>query len=162
LKKPEIVLLFLLMASLAPLEILCAYLAYETIGEIISNLYFLAIGFNLIFIIVARRSRTLAALGTVVLALVIIPYQLQLGYRLLRLQAEATQTVAYLYEYKAQTGTYPPDLSRYTFADPALQPYFHEYQAGGQGSNFLLSYYVGSPSTSHTFSPENGWSYYPD
>ena len=61
-----------------------------------------------------------------------------------------------------QTGAYPPDLSGYTFANPALQPYFHEYQPDAHGTGFVLSYYVGTPSTSHTFSSEDGWSYYPD
>ena len=39
-KKPERWLFALLMLVLVPLEIVCAYLAYETIGEVVSSLLF--------------------------------------------------------------------------------------------------------------------------
>ena len=163
-KKTEILLFVLLMGILIPIELLCAYLAYETIGEIVSKLYFMAVGINLIFILVAIRYRAVAALAAVALGLVIVPYQLVLGNRLLRVQSEAAAIVAYVYEYKLDTGHYPSDLSEYVFADPAMETYVQAYWVDDSPDwdGFLLSYRVGTESTSHSFSPRHGWGYYPD
>lgn len=163
-KKTELLLFVLLMGILVPLEVLCAYLAYETIGEIVSALYFIVLAINLVFIVVAIRYRAAAALGAVVLGLAIIPYQLVLGYRLLRVQAEAASIVAYVYEYKLDTGEYPSDLTDYVFEDPATREYVQDYWADDSPDwgGFRLSYRIGTESTSHTYSPQNGWGYYPD
>ena len=163
-KKTEILLFGLLLGILVPLEVLCAYLAYETIGEIVSSLYFIVLGINLVFMVVAIRYRAVAALGAVVLGLAIIPYQLVLGHRLLRAQAEAASIVAYVYEYRLNAGEYPLDLSDYVFEDSAMREYIQEYRAGDSThwGGFLLAYRVGTESTSHTYSPQHGWGYYPD
>jgi hypothetical protein len=117
-RKTESLLFILLMIILTPIEILCASLAYETIGEVVSRLYIVAtVGVNLIFILLSLRSRIAAALGAVVLALLIIPYQVMLADRLVRVQAEAARIVAYAYEYRLETGDYPGDLSSYVFTD---------------------------------------------
>ena len=54
-RRPTTQLFALLMLVLVPLELACAYLAYETIGEIVSHLYFFTVGINLIFTLVAIR-----------------------------------------------------------------------------------------------------------
>ena len=163
-KKTELLLFVLLMGILVPLEVLCAYLAYETIGEIVSSLYFIGLAINLVFIVMAIRYRAVAALGAVVLGLAIIPYQLVLGHRLLRAQAEAASIVAYVYEYKLDAGEYPSDLSDYVFEDPAIEGYIQQYWVDDSPDwgGFVLSYRVGTESTSHTYSPQHGWGYYPD
>ena len=86
------------------MELLCASLAFETIGEIVSTLYFWAVGLNLLFVVLAFRYRTLASLGVVILAMSIIPYQLFLGYRLVSVQVEASRIVSYVYEERIDTG----------------------------------------------------------
>jgi hypothetical protein len=161
-KKTETWLFALLLGTLVPLEVFCAYLAYETIGEVVSVLYFLAVGINLVFILLAVRSRSLAALGVVALALLIIPYQLFLGQRLVRVQAEATRIVSFAYEQKISTGEYPPDLGSYTFHDPEMEKYVQEYRADKSLGGFVVFYRVGTESTSHSYSPRYGWGYYPD
>jgi len=163
-KKTEVLLFALIMATLIPLELLCAYLAYETIGEIVSMLYFFAVAINLLFILVAIRYRAVAALGAVALGLAIIPYQLVLGHRLLRVQAEAASIVAYVYEERLQSGEYPSDLSEYVFRDPAMERYVQAYRVDDSQDwdGFFLSYRVGTESTSHSYSPRHGWGYYPD
>jgi hypothetical protein len=162
LKKGETLLFGLLMLVLIPIELLCAYLAYETIGEVVSVIYFLAVGINLVFIVLAVRNRTLAALGAVVLGLVIIPYQLVLGQRLIRVQAEAANVVSYVYEQRLASGEYPADLSNYEFHDSAMASYVQSYRPDETRGGFVLAYRVGTETTSHTYSPQDGWSYYAD
>jgi hypothetical protein len=153
----------LLFITLLPLEILCAFLAYETLGEIFSHLYLMGIILlHVPIIVLALRQPVVAAIGIVVLALLIIPYQVMLGHRLMQVQAETTQIVAYLYEQKAETGAYPANLSSYTFGDAALQTYIQRYQPGEMGKTFTVFYRVGTETTSHWYSSETGWGYYPD
>ena len=161
-RKPEILLFVLLMVILVPLELTCAYLAYQTIGEIVSHLYFLAVGINLLIVVLAIRYPRAAALGAFVLGLTIIPYQLVLGHRLLRVQLEASQMVAFVYEQRLSSGEYPVGLGDYEFRDPAMEKYIQVYRADESTGGFVLAYRVATESTSHTYSPDVGWSYYPD
>lgn len=152
----------LLVALLVPLEIFCAYLAFDTLGEVVSTLYFIAIGLNLIFVVLAFRSRTLATLGLLLLAMAIIPYQLYLGNRLLRVQDEAGRIVAYVYEVRVDTGEFPPTLAGYEFHDPEIEQFIRSYRVEQDGSEFSLFYRVGTEDTSHHFMSQSGWGYYPD
>jgi hypothetical protein len=161
-KKVETLLFILLMAVIVPLEVVCAFLAYETLCEIASALYFLALGVNLLFVLLALRSRSLAALGAVVLALLIIPYQVLLGQRLLRVQAEAARIVAFVYEHRLNSGEYPPDLDGYVFNDPEMKKYVQAYSLDQSRGGFVLCYRVGTETASHWYDADNGWGYYPD
>jgi len=153
----------LLTGILVPLELFCASLAYETIGEITSRLYFLGIiPLNLLFIALFFRFQKTAMLGVVALALIIIPYQLLLGTRLLRIQAETVRIVAYVYEEKEKTGAYPVDLSAYTFQDAHIQPFIQGYRLDPLKEHFIVYFRVGTDTTSHWYSSETGWGYYPD
>ena len=103
-----------------------------------------------------------AALGAVTLALAIIPLQLMLGHRVLRVQAEASRIVAHVYEQRLATGEYPVDLADYEYRDPTTRKYVQLYAADESAGGFLLAFRVGTENTSHTYSPDVGWSYYPD
>jgi len=162
-RKTEILLFTLLMATLIPLELLCACLAYETLGEISSGIYFFGVGFfNLIFIIIAIRSRMWAAIGAILFGLAIVPYQGLLTHRLLLLKDETARIVSYIYETKKETGEYPLDLSQFRFNHPHIRKYIQSYEIGDQYGGFMLTYRVGTESTSHWYSPKDDWSYYPD
>jgi hypothetical protein len=161
-KKVEILLFVLLMVVIVPLEVACAFLAHETIGEVTSALYFLALGINLLFVLLAVRSRSLAAIGAVILALLIIPYQVMLGQRLLRVQAEAARIVAFAYEHKINSGEYPLDLSGYAFNDQEMKKYVQSYSTDESRGGFVLCYRVGTETASHWYDPDGGWGYYPD
>lgn len=113
----ETVLLALLALVLIVLEIVSARLAYETMGAVASTLYFLAIGINLVFLLVAIRKPTVAAVGMVLLALAIVPYQFALAQRLWRAQTEAARIVTFAYEQKLATGEYPTNLADYRYHD---------------------------------------------
>jgi hypothetical protein len=161
-ERPQRWLLALLMLVLVPLEVACAYLAFETLGEVVSGLYFMALAVNLVFILLAIRSPVAAATGAFLLGLVIIPYQAVLGQRLIRVQAEAARIVCYVYEERLESGEFPADLADYVFHDPGTEAYVQNYSLAEDYGGFVLTYRVGTENTSHSYSPKDGWSYYPD
>ena len=95
------------------------------------------------------------------LALLIIPYQFWLGFRLWQLQNEAAAIVTHVYEQRLATEEYPATLEGYTFNNPSLTSHFR-YQTDGPECEFRVDYHVGTPTTSHSYCPSFGWSYYPD
>jgi hypothetical protein len=162
-KKAEWLPLALLFGTLVALEAVSAWLSWHTLGDIPSALYWLALALNVPVACLAWFHRPAAALVSVALALAIVPYQFALGHRWLRVQAEAANVVAYAYEQKLATGQYPADLSGYTFRDPSARPFIQGYSAGPRvPGGFQVTYCVGTPSTSHWYSPATGWGYYPD
>lgn len=145
------------------LEILCAQLAFETISEIESGLYYILVLGNILpaVLLMTRKREHLAATAILVIALAIIPYQLYLGQRLLGLKEEAANMTAHIYEYRLHNQDFPQDLSGYTYQDQRLQKFF-SYDKEGAGT-FSLQYYVSTPDTSHYYRSElKSWNYYPD
>ncbi|MBN1125212.1 MAG: hypothetical protein JXA82_09395 [Sedimentisphaerales bacterium] len=142
-----------------PVELFCARLAYHTLGEVTSDLYFMAVWLNLIFLVVAIRSPGFASILTFLLAGLILPYQLYLGDRLRRLQTEAGRIVAYAYEVRLKEQQFPPDLSGYKYEDETVEKFFSYNKSE---DTFQLTWYVGTKSTSHWYNPKQGWCYYPD
>lgn len=157
-------LLAALILLLALLEAASVYAAYHTLGEIARLLYgLIAAAGNLGVLLLARRKRRAAALAALLLALAVVPYQAALAVRLHRVQGEAARIVAYAYEQRLQTGAYPADLTGYPFHDAAMRPFIQGYQRNeAECGGFCLFYRVGAESTSHSYSPRNGWGYYPD
>lgn len=151
----------ILLTTAIVLERFCAELAFHTIGEIISAFYYFAIWLNIIpLILYAVEFRKTAIAIILVLAFLLIPYNLFLGYRFIQLQKETKAIVEYVYEIKARTGSYPQDLSGYTFKNPHLEKHIQRYDI--RGNEFTLSYYVGTTGTSHWYDSGSGWDYYPD
>lgn len=148
--------------SLLVLEIFCAKLAFETLGEIDSGAYFLLVALNVIPLVLLVLKKTQFAMGLILLiGLLIIPYQLYLGHKLISLKEEAANITAYVYETKFSSPAFPKDLSGYTFSFPKLQKHFN-YILQSDGT-FHLNYYVGTPATSHFYhSDTKKWDYYPD
>jgi len=161
-KRTSIVPFVFLLIVLVPLEAACACLAYETVGEITSILYFLAIGLNLGFVVLALRSPKAAATGVLVLGLLIVPYQLVLGRRLLLVEREVAGIVAYAWRTKCETGIYPLDLSGYEWRDPTIKPYIQDYRLDEAPEGFTVTWRIGTENTSHWYSSSSGWGYYPD
>ena len=101
-----------------------------------------------------------AAVIVLVLAIWLISKQLPLGYRFVQLQDEAHAIVEYIYKTKADTGSYPENLSEYKFMNPQLEKHIQKYEF--KGNSFKLMYFVGDGGTSHWYDSEDGWHYYPD
>lgn len=152
----------MLFAVLIPLEIACAFLAFETIGEVVSAAYLLAVALNGLFLFAAIWSRRAAVMAALALGLLIIPYQLVLGLRLLRVQAEASRIVDWAYEHRLAAGSFPKDLTSYIFNDAATRPYIQSYYLSRRHDEFTVLFCVGTTSTSHWYSSRGGWGYYPD
>ncbi len=155
-------LFLVVLGLLIALEIFCAKLAFETLGEITSGLYGLLIILNIIPIIfLYNRKIELAVSLIILIALIIIPYQLCLGKKLINLKEEAANIVAYVYEQKINSGNFPNDLSQYNFSFPKLQKHFtYSKETNGQ---FKIFYFVGTKNTSHFYYSEHKkWAYYPD
>ena len=143
------------------LERFCAGLAFHAIGEVVSALYHIFICLNIIPIILyAVKFRKTAVVIISVIALLLIRKQLPLGYRFIQLQDEAHTIVEYVYETKAQTGSYPKDLLGYEFKNPHLEKHIQRYEP--RDDSFELVYFVGTRGTSHWYDSKNGWHYYPD
>jgi len=160
----QIWLLAALILVLALLEATCVYLAYHTLGEIPRLLYGLVVVTgNLGILMLAWRSRRAATVAALLLALAVVPYQGALTVRLHRVQAEAARIVSYAYEQRLMAGEFPADLTAYDFRDAAVRPFIQSYARNETDcGGFCLFYRVGTESTSHFYSPRNGWGYYPD
>jgi hypothetical protein len=162
-KQKEWLGLVFLLLVLVPVELFCAAAAFETLGDIDCSLYWLiVIGGNGLVLLLAIWRRFAAVVLAVALALAVIPYQLLLVHRLWQVQNEAARIVGYAYETKIQTGDYPADLGGYEYQTPATRKYIQGYHVDKKHGGFLLVYCVGTESTSHWYSPKDGWSYYPD
>jgi hypothetical protein len=160
--KNERLICALLFLCFVPLEILSSFIAFETIGELVSMLYFFAVAINLPLAVLAWKKPLMGAIAGCVLATAIIPYQVVLASRLVDVQAEATRIVAFAYRSKADTGIFPSDLSSYSFANPRVARFFQEYNHFRNPDGFQLVYRIGTESTSHWYSTKTGWGYYPD
>ncbi len=156
-----VLFIFLALTAVA-LEVVSARIAYETLGAVASTLYAMAIGLNVAFWVIAIRSRRAAIAGIVLLVLVIVPYQFVLAERLWRVQKEATRIMAFAYETRLSNSAFPTTLADYTFHDPTTRPFVREYRLDAAAGGFILCYSVGMESTSHCYSPQDGWTYYPD
>ena len=158
-KKPGRILLWLFLI-LIPLEHACSVLAFHTIGEIASGLYRLFLTANVLFLIMFllgwRRSSYAMIL---LLAIMLIPYQLGLGLTWWFVHGEANRIVEHVEQEKRETGTFPKDLSGYEFGHERVKPQI--YYRPNEDS-FHVSYYIGTRSTSHWYDNGGSWMYYPD
>jgi len=155
--------LYIAIFSLVVIEIFCAKLAFETLAEITSTLYFFIIAINIIpiLLLVFNKQKHLAIGIILLIGFIIVPYQFYLGNKLISLKEEAANITAYLYEQKIDNAHYPKDLSGYTFAFTELKKNFNYNQTSDK--QFTLYYYVGTESTSHFYnSNTKKWGYYPD
>jgi hypothetical protein len=150
------------------LELFCSWLAYYTLsqnsvtllllGTVFAALTSMLLRVGYVFNVAGIRHASLACiLGWFLL---IVPYHLNLGVRWAALQHEAARIVSWAYEERLAQGRFPESLDHYTFSDPRLARFFHTFQR--EGNDFILSYYVGTTSTSHWYRPSQGWCYYPD
>ncbi len=151
-----------LLVVLGGLEVVAVFLAYETIGEVASGLYWLPVMVTAgLLAIVRRRPRTAATIGVLVAALV-LPQQARLGYRLLELRREVTAIVAFAEGRHSATGSFPTDLSGYQPRNADVMRFVQGYVVRDAGQSFSVTFYVGTPNTSHWYSSVSGWGYYPD
>lgn len=154
--------MIILLLTLVVIEIFCAHLAFETIGEITSVMYYLAVTINIIplVLILIKKHKWFAMNIMLILGVIIIPYQFYLVNISLQLKEEAANITAYAYEKKIESNIFPENLSEYEFTFPNLQEHF---RYAGKDDKFDLSYYVATKNTSHFYIfITKKWGYYPD
>lgn len=101
-----------------------------------------------------RQAWLLAATGAMILFSLSLA---SLSVRLSRLHAEAARVVKYVDAFHDKYNRYPDDLSGYTFADPALQPYF-SYDRHWNGEDFVLYYHpIQHSAVKHAYTPQSGY-----
>ena len=149
--------------SLIVVELFCAKLAFETIGEVASGVYFFAVLLNIIPIalLLLRKQQAVAVSVIFFIGVIIVPYQIFLGNKLLLLKEEASNITAFIYDQKIKDGNYPQNLSDYQFLHQSIKKHF-DYRIESN-DKFVVSFYVGTQGTSHFYSSEiKRWEYYPD
>lgn len=150
-----------LLATAVGLELVAAVLAYHTIGEMaMASVWLLTGWLNVLAVVTfAIGWRRVAVALLAFVALGIVPRQVFLAARWARVHAESAEIVEYLDREAARTGGYPTDLSGYRFRRPAVADLIKYRPETG---DYTLYYSVATPTTSHWYSPGDGWSYYPD
>lgn len=151
----------MLLVVLVSLEAGAAALAYVTLGWLDCFLYCVAVILNVPLLLLVLWRPLPGALAALALFLLLVPYQAVLGVRLLGLQKEADEIVAYTYAHRLRTGEFPANLEGYETSRPELMRFF-QYRLEPQRGGFQLSYWVGSRYTSHIFAPDLGWWYLDD
>jgi hypothetical protein len=87
---------------------------------------------------------------------------LNLGYRFIEVQTEVAAIVSHAYDQKINSGEFPEDLTNYRYQNPDMEMYIQNYRLNEERGGFTVIYRVGTESTSHWFSSNDGWGYYPD
>jgi hypothetical protein len=150
----------LLIAATTAVEFGCAHLAYHTIGEIVSGIYFALLFANLVPTVAMFFSRRWALVTLLLIALLIVPYQAYLGVRWWRVHRESERIVAYVRSVVVSTGQPPSDLKGYTFRDAGAKDFIAYTVNGGM---YQVNYFIGTGTTSHWWNPGAGkWQYYAD
>ncbi|HAB19896.1 MAG TPA: hypothetical protein PLX89_10770 [Verrucomicrobiota bacterium] len=161
---------------LIPLEVLAALLAQYTIIGAGALFPLLLVWANLIPVGLRLSKREEGASVSWVLlgliAMLVLPLQARLGFQLLRLQDEVRRIVAYSYDYKLRSGTFPLNLRDYPWTYPELRSHFSYHGSGtadkftypftdnpsfDRSDKFSVRYYVGDPSTAYWYSSAKGW-----
>lgn len=154
------------------LEVAAARLAWETLGEIESALYLGLVLLNLVPLAVylvgttpvdsPARTRRLGRIGLALLFLLIVPYQAYLAWWAVRLEREAARVVGWVYEQRLNVGAYPAGLEGYPPRDVGAFRQIRYRPDPGSPREFVVSYSIGTRSTSHWYRPSSNWFYYPD
>jgi hypothetical protein len=149
-----------------PIQFSAAYFTFETIGEVTCGIVVvMTICFNIIALPIFFRwfyPGIICVLVSLSYGAILVGYQAHLGVRMYFVRSEARSIVSWAYAEHEQTGKFPKDLTGYVVRYPSYQGYLQGYHSNGE-EQMSVSYYVGTPNTSHYYSTEqNGWGYYPD
>ena len=151
----------LILITLVVLEIIACYFAFYTLGEVKQFFYVLIFALNLIpLLLYFFRKKRASFLVGLIIALLLIPYQIYLVVQWSKLKKESSTIVQYIYDYQKDKGEFPQNISEYEFKNHNLIDHF-SYNTSSKG--FGLHYYVGTKGTTHFFYHSvRKWEYYPD
>jgi hypothetical protein len=161
--KTSLRLIFVLAAViLIPVELCCVASSLETQGEVLQGLFQILIWGNVVWIAICWWLPRAAIVGLLCLAFLIIPYQVVLLGRLVRIDKEVMRIVDSRVQMRVNGKPFPKSLDDYKFADPSIREFIYSYSASEEGTNFGISYFVVQPGITHSYNFQGGWDYYPD
>lgn len=152
--------LFVILGILEILSVIVSYFNYSIgFSGLLGHIVFLNF-IPLVFFII--RKLKLAFFSTLIIALLVIPYQIFLTYQLIIIKEESSNIVAYIYRYKLENGEFPETLEGYEFQYPQLKENIQHY--GSSGNDFQLRYHVGTSTTCYFIQHNNPkkWVYVDD
>jgi hypothetical protein len=159
----------ILYAGVIILEVVCANLSYYTLAALGRVGMMLAVGLNFFVLMFYWRGlRNTALVLAFVIAILVIPYNLLLGQRLLALTEEREHVIAYINHIKEETGLYPANLYEYRYKNWYLSGFFRIYtlqQYPTMEQPFGVGYCPtarGECSYGYWYSPAYGWTYSDD
>jgi hypothetical protein len=161
------------------LEIIASKMAFENFGEITSGFYTILIFANilpiLLFIFNFKKS---ALIILILIGIIIVPENLTLNNKLLKLKEECSNIILFAYQNKINNGSFPENLNEYKFKYPELKEHIyytpefinHSDDQEYIKDHFGLIYHVGTRNTSHMLMKSDyfdnseyiQWYYYPD
>ncbi|GGW75091.1 hypothetical protein DFQ11_1183 [Winogradskyella epiphytica] len=154
-------------------------MAFENFGEITSAIYHLLIFVNVIPILLfVFNFKKTALVALLILGTIIIPENLIVNNRLIKLKEETSNIILFAYQNKINNGSFPKNINGYKFKYPELKEYINytqEFINHSENKEYLkdhfgLNYHVGTRNTSHMLMKDDyfdnseyiQWYYYPD
>jgi hypothetical protein len=173
------ILFLVLTVILILFEIIASNMAFENFGEITSGFYQLLIFVNITPILLfVFNYKKFALVALLILGIIIIPENLIVNNRLIKLKEESSNIILFAYQSKLYNGSFPKDLKNYVFKYAELEKHIsytkefvnHSENKNEMKDHFGLFYYVGTKSTSHFLMKSDygdnskfiQWYYYPD
>jgi hypothetical protein len=154
---------FLFAALLiVPVEWLCATAALETQGEVNQAALMVLVAANVLPIAFFKWFPRAAFSALLSLGLLIIPYQVTLMDRLIRLNFEMMRLVDSRTRLRLEGRSIPVALDDFRFSNSGLRKFVYHYDVAPDGKSFSVYYFVVQPGITHSYSSDSGWSYYPD
>ncbi len=144
------------------LEVVCAASAYFTRGLVVSGLLRMLMLLNVVPVLLLMYEKERAALAfTVLVVVLIVPYEVPLGLRYLKLKAESERFIEHVESVRDETGDYPEVLDDYDPGSVVTEETLWNYVVD-ERRGYVLSWTVFDPGLRHSYTPARGWFYYPD
>ena len=149
-----------LVCILSGFEYLAALVTWHTVGEISAGFPIIAILVNFYCIYLFFRWKPFSILCLFSLACFFVVPQIYWGVKYLLIDAEIKSIISYMNTYKKDHGLYPQNLKTYVWEYPFVQKHIQDFKV--DGLEYQITYCIATQSTSHWYSSQTGWGYYPD
>ena len=73
---------------------------------------------------------------------------------------DITSLIAQANKTRKTTGSFPPSIDSFTFSHPFVKSHIYSYAASADA--FSVTYFMNDPGVTYSYSPGDGFFYYPD
>lgn len=152
-----------LYISLFFLEVIFGITSFYTLGEI-NQIYFITLMLiiNIISFLLIKLSQKLSLLVTSAFASLLVIIQVFYAYEYISINKEIKKIVSHLHNYHYENNKYPINLDNYTWTKKTSKDNIRYYHDNFDCIEYCIEYNFTFSSTSHFYTPSQGWSYYPD